>query len=70
MAKYPVYPEWEDIYNEISTSELIDIIDNARESDIDNAITQYIKINYDPICWEEDDEEYDRWKDEQLFLDW
>jgi len=69
MAKYPVYPEWEDIYNEISTSELIDIIDNARESDIDNAITQYIKINYDPICWEEDDEEYDRWKDEQLFLD-
>ena len=70
MAKYPVYPEWEDIYNEISTSELIDIIDNARESDIDNAITQYIKINYDPIYWEEDDEEYDRWKDEQLFLDW
>ena len=25
MSKYPVYPEWEDIYNEISASELIDM---------------------------------------------
>ncbi len=70
MAKYPVYPEWADICSEISTSEFIELIDDAIDSDIDKAITNYIRNNYDPLYWEEDaDEAYDRYRDEQLFLD-
>jgi hypothetical protein len=76
--KTPIYPKWEDIINEthmmshvlqynVSRSDLIDIIETAREIGIDEAIQDFIEANYEPIDFDTDvDYHYDQIKDKRL----
>jgi hypothetical protein len=76
--KTPIYPKWEDIISEthmmshvlqynVSRSDLIDIIEMAREIGINEAIQDFIEANYEPIDFDTDvDYHYYQMKDEKL----
>ena len=64
--KYPIYPNWDSIKSELTIIDLLELIDSSiEEDDINDKIADYIELNYEPLYYEEDDEDYDRWREEQ-----
>lgn len=68
MYKVKVYPSWNEVKEEVSRSELLDIIDSALDFSIDDAIQEYIEENYEPREEVDPDAAYDAYKDEKMGL--
>lgn len=65
--KYARYPSWGDIKDNISLCDAIEIITCALDcGTIDDAVKDYIKVNFDPIYEDDIDAEYEAWRDIQI----